>query len=249
MRAQGWRSDPGFQESHALRSLPGRRHGLLGPCLCALACLVPGLAPAQDGVFDLQGFGWKTGGFASASAGDTLNVVATSANLDARFGVDTRLAEVTLWVTDLVHTGRVDRFGGWQLHWFSGGTFALWVDTRRNHDFGANPPNSTVPTTFEDGALLLGGEVGDFLLGFQPQTGHGVFEALLLFTSGSALDVLFQLPSTLFTLVGEVAAPPAASGSVPSGYDVQVQGGVLGVRLEAVESRSWTAVKNLYRAR
>jgi hypothetical protein len=47
---------------------------------------------------------------------------------------------------------------------YSGGTIEIYEDLSPDHDYGTNPPNATVPSTFNDGTLILKGDFTSFVV-------------------------------------------------------------------------------------
>lgn len=214
------------------------------PTACAL--LIGGSAMAQNALIDFQGYAWETGGFPASVADDVLSIVGVVDSLDARFGVNLAVDEVTLHVTGLVSAGQVDIGGGILSISYSGGTIDLYRDPARDHDYGIDPPNLTAPPSFTNGALFLGGTFSSFFLYFDPGSGSGAYEGNCLFTSGSGLTTLNQLNASAYTFGGTLDAN-ASGGSVPQGYDLQVDGIVEVEVIVGVEPRTWGSVKEMYR--
>lgn len=210
------------------------------------AFLATGTAMAQNATIDYQGYAWETGGFPPSNVDDVLNIVGVVDALDARFGINLLVDEVTLWVTNLVSTGQVDIGGGALSIAYTGGDIQLWQDPSRNRDYGTNPPNLTAPPTFVDGTLFLGGTLSDFYLFFDPSTGSGVYEANIDFTAGTGLTTLNQINANGYTF-GGVLSNTASGGNVPQGYDLQVDGLIEVEVIVGVEETGWGAVKQLFR--
>lgn len=214
------------------------------PAACVL--LIAGSALAQNALIDYQGYAWETGGFPESVAGDVLSIVGVVDSLDARFGVNLAVDEVTLHVTGLVSAGQVDIGGGVLSISYSGGTIDLYRDPTRDHDYGIDPPNGTAPPTFTNGSLLLGGTFSNFFLYFDPSSGSGAYEGNCTFTAGSGLATLNQLNANGYTFGGTLDSN-ASGGNVPQGYDLQVDGVVEVEVIVGVESRTWGSVKEMYR--
>ncbi|MFQ5601066.1 MAG: hypothetical protein ACE5G2_11005, partial [Candidatus Krumholzibacteriia bacterium] len=153
--------------------------------------------------------------------------------------------EVTIWVTDLVSTGQVDIGFGFLSISYTGGIIEVWQDPSKDHDFGISPPNATVPSTFTNGSLFLGGVFNSFVLFFDTNTGSGAYEGSIAFTSGSGLTTVQGIQGDGFTF-GGVLDSTASGGAVPQGYDLQVDGVIEVVVEVAVEETTWGKVKSLY---
>jgi hypothetical protein len=75
---------------------------------------------------------------------------------------------------------------------YTGGIFELWEGSPRNSSFAPFPENAIVPSTFQDGTLLLAGQFTSFYV----QTNNftlaqsGNMEGNILWTSGSLLPLL-----------------------------------------------------------
>ena len=67
-----------------------------------------------------------------------LSVVGVVDALDASFGVNLLVDEVTVYATGLVSTGQIDLGGGVLSVSYTGGTLELWRDPSRDHDYGAS---------------------------------------------------------------------------------------------------------------
>jgi hypothetical protein len=213
--------------------------------IVALLGIAP-IAHAGTNIIDYQGYAWETGGFLPSNPGDILNFVGVTDNVDAIFGVDLNTEELTIWVTDLVSTGQVAVGGGAYATNYVGGTIQVWADPAMNHDYGTFPPNGTAPSTFVDGTLLLGGTFDYFFLGYDSSTGSGAYEGSVTWTAGSALSTIMGIQNDGFTF-GGVLNDAAASGSVPDGYDLQVDGVIEVNVVIAVKEKTWSGVKGLYR--
>ncbi len=212
----------------------------------AAMLLLAGSAAAQNALIDYQGYSYETGGFPVSNPGDVLSIVGVVDNLDARFGVNLAVDEVTLYVTNLVSTGQVDQGGGVLSIAYGGGSIDLYRDPSRDHDYGISPPNATAPSTFTNGALFLGGTLNSFFMFYDSATGSGAYEGNASFTAGSGLVTLNQLNAAGYTFGGTLGSA-ASGGNVPAGYDLQVDGVIEVEVIVGVEQKSWGAVKDLYR--
>lgn len=212
----------------------------------ALALTLASGAFAQNALIDYQGYSWETGTFPPSNPSDNLSVVGVVDALDARFGINLLLDEVTLYVSGLTSTGQVDIGGGVLAISYVGGTIALYQDPSKDHDYGVNPPNGTVPSTFTNGSLFLGGTFSRFFLYFDPSTGSGAYEGDVSFTSGSGLTTLNQLNADGYTF-GGVLDSNASGGNVVQGYDLQIDGTIEVEVQIGVEQKTWSTIKDMYR--
>jgi hypothetical protein len=123
---------------------------------------------------------------------------------------------------------------------YAGGLFTIYVDwLPSNHDYGINPPNATVPWTFNDGiSTYLDGYFTGFTLTFNTTSQSGSFSGTLNFTGGDVYPLLTATDG--WTFGANVA------GFSPTGYDLQMNGDVY-LQVVAVEEQSWGGIKSLYR--
>lgn len=123
------------------------------------------------------------------------------------------------------------------------GVFELYEGTPRDADFGVNPPNGTVPSTFTDGTLLLSGTMNNFYTqtsdfsGFQ--TGNS--EGSITWTGGTLLNYVAGCPS-LFT-----GGLSWAEGVKPEGYLFRHDGKVDHNCPTPSRTGTWGRLKTLYR--
>lgn len=85
----------------------------------------------------------------------------------------------------------IPAFTFWTTHYI-GGIFELYEGTPRNSSFAPNPENAIVPSTFEDGILLLSGNFTSFYVQTNnfSQSQSGNMEGNILWTGGSLLPLL-----------------------------------------------------------
>ena len=197
-----------------------------------------GQAPAIDYV----GYGWEDGGFPPSNPGDVMYYVAVGQSADAIFGVDLGTEELTVYIYDLVSTGEVPVGGGTNMISYVGGFMEIYRDGAMNADFGINPPNATVASTFTDGNLFFKGEFVDFTA-FIGATGGGSFEGTLNGIGGSMIDDVCT--GCAYTWGGEFTS--GAGAQVIEGYDLQMDGVFEIEAAVPVEESSWGSLKALYR--
>ena len=174
-------------------------------------------------VLDFQGYAWEQGGFPPSAPGDTLAIPCVVTDLSDILQIDVQAEEVTGWIGGLVSTGSIHLGNGITSTRYNGGDVRFFRDVSTGHVFAPNPPNALVPGSFVDGDLCLGGTLQSFDLFFDTNTGSGAFEARVLFDTGACLDALDALRAEGFTF-GGVLSRAAAAGTVPAGYDLQVDG-------------------------
>jgi hypothetical protein len=211
------------------------------------ALLVAGNARADVALIDYLGYSYETGGFPPSAPGDVLMIVGVVDSLDSRFGINLLTHEVTLVASGLVSGGQVDVGGGVLSIAYTGGGLDLYDDPSMDHDYGVNPPNGTVPSTFSNGTLFLGGTFDNFFLFYDLATGTGAYEGYLSFTAGTGLAALSQINSPGYTFGGLLSRTAAPGTNIPAGYDLQVDGVLQVGPFIAVKPMSWGAVKEMYR--
>lgn len=210
--------------------------------IAALLSLVTFGALAEAAEVDYVGYAWETGGLAPSQPGDEFSLASVVTQIDPLFEVDLGAVEATLFISGLVSTGEsTNPSTGMTSISYTGGSLALYADASGNHDWGTNPANATVPSTFTDGSLVFAGDFTSFTLIVQP-SGNGVFEGYLDGTGGSALAG--PCSGCTYTFAGTFAAPTGAQ--IPAGYDLQIDGLLAVESTVAVENMNWGSIKSLY---
>lgn len=110
--------------------------------------------------------------------------------------------------------------------------------------YGTNPPNATVPSTFTDGLLALGGDIDEFALFYDYANAQGGFSGKMTQDEGAFLPYLPPAQRGGWTL-GALAGRPNLT--VPTGYDNQVSGSCYVPDPVSVSHKTWGAIKALYR--
>jgi hypothetical protein len=200
-----------------------------------------GAAVAQEQqILHVSGHSWEDGGFPPSNVGDNLNVVGILNEIEEPLIWDTANYSYTLWIRDLVSLGQSVAGTTTIATYSSGGLFTIYVDfLPSNHDYGVNPPNATVPSTFTDGiSMYLDGFFNDFTLTLNQATSSGSFVGNLTFTGGDVFPLLSSGDGFLF-------GADIANVS-PDGYDLQMNGDV-SLQIIAVEEETWGGIKSLYR--
>jgi hypothetical protein len=173
-------------------------------------------------------------------------MVALVDNIDPIFGVNIFTDELSVYANNLVSTGQVNFGGGFFGISYTGGNLELWQDPTPDADFGTNPPNATVPSTFTNGTLFLSGLFQSFFMFFDTNFGVGSYEGFVTFNGGTALGTVNGLQVDGFTYGGTLDSA-ASVGHVPAGYDLQVDGVIEALIVVAVQEKSWSRIKGLYR--
>jgi hypothetical protein len=214
--------------------------GLFLFALCALS--LSAVAPARAAEVDYVGYAWETGGLASSQPGDQLAIATVVTQIDALFGVDLSSQEGTLYIDGLTSLGStLDEPTGATVISYSGGTITVHADGVRNSDWGVNPANATVPSTFTDGSLIFSGVFTSFTVRMLA-SGLGIFEGQIDGTGGSALGG--PCANCAYTFSGTFSEPTGAN--IPLGYDVQCDGILTVESAIATETINWGSLKQLY---
>lgn len=192
--------------------------------LVVLLALLAPFAPALGTSIDYQGYAYETGGFPPSVAGDTLRIPIVVTTVTADLGFDLTAEELTGWVTELVSTGAQDLGGGVQRIEYSAGRIEIYRDPARDHDFGTSPPNATVPASFTNGAPCLAGSLTDFVLFLDGATSTGAYQGNVVFDAGQCLALLHATRAEGFTFGGVIGRAAPGGNSIPSGYDLSVDG-------------------------
>jgi hypothetical protein len=124
---------------------------------------------------------------------------------------------------------------------YTGGKFELWTDPTANSIFLPDPPNTLVPSWFQDGKLFASRTVlfPNYIMIYPPTTtGAGWFEAWI-----DPYDVeLWPFTHGFMWLRGTL------SHSTVAGYDLDWEGTLrAGCDLTAVEASTWGQIKSQYR--
>lgn len=219
---------------------------ILRPNLWSLAALLVACAalPAfgQAPTIDYLGYAWESGGFPPSNPGDVLISVGVADAVDAPFGVDLGVEELTFHLYDLVSTGEIPLGGGMVMVSYTGGMLDVWRDGAQNADFGVNPPNATAPGSFTDGSLFFRGAFTDFTI-FLAADGSGAFEGSLDGIGGDILGAVCT--NCAYTWGGNFTSGSGAQ--ILEGYDLQMDGELQIEDSVANENATWSDVKALFR--
>ncbi len=140
-----------------------------------------------------------------------------------------------------------DTVSGMIIWSFSGGTVDIYEDAivgGTSRDYGINPPNATAPSTFEDGTLVLGGDINSMVLVWNSLSGEGSLEGTMDLNRGTQLVNIPMNQRTGWTL----AALRDVGGSIPTpeGYFWQIDGYLEISDPIPVERKSWGELKHQY---
>ncbi|MEZ5063971.1 MAG: hypothetical protein R3B81_04510 [bacterium] len=206
--------------------------------LTLLALASPAFAQTEQ-ILHVSGHSWEDGGFPPSNVGDKLSAVGVLNAIEEPLVWDTANYAYNYYIRDLVSLGEAV-FGTTRVADYSGGLFTVYVDwLPSNADYGVNPPNATVPSTFTDGiSTYVDGFFTEFTMTFNAATASGSFVGNLTFTGG---DVFALLSSTDGWTFGANIANVS-----PDGYDLQMNGDVY-LEIVSVDEQTWGGIKGLYR--
>lgn len=205
-----------------------------------LAAVLSVPAFAQVASIDYIGFGYETGGIFPSDPGDELVIAAIADWVDAEFGVDLGIDELTFHVYGLTSAGQIDA-GGTTVVNYVGGYLEIYQDSSKNADWGVNPPNATSPGTFTDGSLFFQGSFNDFTLFFTPD-GNGAFEGSLDASGGTMIDG--SCADCVYSWGGSFTRD--AGAQIPGGYHLQIDGVFQIDSAVSSETSNWGSVKALF---
>lgn len=202
---------------------------------------------AQTLLFDYVGFDYQTpNNVPFGDPGTSYTGIGTVPFLFAPLTSDTNNNEYTYVMSGLAPVGPPQVFGQFKIINYTAGTITLYEDSKLGGtaaDFGVNPPNPTVPTTFTDGTPILVGALTNFQFVLDTASGTGSFEAVFTVTGGSQLGNFPLNQRKGWTFSGATVN----ALNIPQGYAHQVDGQTF---LDApVSSRktSWGRLKAGYR--
>jgi hypothetical protein len=130
---------------------------------------------------------------------------------------------------------------------YAPGRFRIFEDSKVSGtaaDYGVNPPNVTAPSTFTDGALILGGVVSEFILQLDTTNNNGAFSGNITFDEGSQQGSIPPAQLNGWSFAGLTSG---SGTGTPQGYSHQVDGLIRVPGVTPVYGTSWGKVKNLYR--
>lgn len=122
--------------------------------------------------------------------------------------------------------------------------YRIYEDAASNGNYGVNPPSGTAPSTFTDGSLFLGADIGNLSLVYDYSTSQGNFDGQATLDEGSALWVIAPSRRSGWVLGGHAGQP---NGSIPAGYVNQVSGEIQIPSVVPTAHKSWGQLKALYR--
>lgn len=206
--------------------------------------LLASAAQAQvtcDGAFalvDYVGFGWETGGILPSNANDELKFTAVATQIDALFGVDLQVEEVTIYVDGLLSAGQFNMGTSWLIG-YSGGHIEVYSDVSQDADWGVFPPNGQLGT-FTNGTLLFEGDFTSFTVQMDLGGNAGAFEGIIDGVGGTVANACTDCAYTFGGIFGDQIA------QVPDGYDLQIDGGLEVCETVPNDAQSFGSIKALF---
>lgn len=210
--------------------------------LSTLALIVPVSGGAQDDPvqFEIYGYSYFT---PPEEVGTVVTVVG---QLEAPVGfsypipVDFANNEYTFYIQTTITDVQAGPFT--TTYTYADADFFIYEDPSKNADYGINPPNSTSPSTFLDGVLILQGTLSnitrlDYNAGFPEPT----VVADCTFTGGSLYDQLFQANN--WTFHGGLSS---TSMGIPEGYQRDWATKIVFSGPLPSRSSTWGGIKALY---
>jgi hypothetical protein len=221
---------------------------LLLTLLTGLLLMAPAAAHAQSLLFDWVGYDFEspnpnTSIFGEAGSGYT--AVGFVNGLFAPLAADTVTNQYTFVLTGLTPDNR-QTSGTFVIVDYSVGTMNIYEDNKVSGtlaDYGVAPPNATSPSSFNDGALFLQGQVVNFQYILNTATGSGSFSAYYTVTGGAQYNNFSVSQRTGWTFAGTTGN----AVNIPAGYQHQVVGQNLIEQVVSTHSSSWGRLKASYR--
>lgn len=213
--------------------------------LFVLGALVPATTAQGIEISDYIGYAWESGGYPPTGSGETLQFVGVADWMDPIAGVDLATEEVTYYVYGLTSTavGVDDPVSGYTTYYYSGGMLEVYRDAAKNADYGINPPNGTVPSTFTDGTLLLKGSFTSFAITVNP-FGGGSFGGP---ADGISGELITSCSGCIYTWGGSYSSDVGAQ--ILEGYDLQLDGVLEIDSAVPTKDASWGTIKSQYGSR
>ena len=221
----------------------------------SLALLASPVFAVEGMVFDWgpDCYGWEADynlATHMSTAGSDLTIVGTiDVWYDPFLGVvDQATNEYTIILKDLVSLGSYESYG-YVFTDYSGGTFEIYEDAAKNADFGINPANGTVPSTFVDGTLILSGPLAVFnVWGTTGPGGYAASYTAEFEFTGPGAGPFYSLVEGCYGITGNNWSDDPGLG-IPTGYNFIVDGffSVDDCRIIDTEETNWGGVKQLFR--
>lgn len=214
---------------------------------CALFAVVPA-ARAQSLLFDYVGFDYEFPNPNPAVFGEPGSGYVGLGTVPVLFGplvTNTAVNEYT-YVMQGFTPSSVTPIGSFEIINYNAGTITLYEDPISGGtaaDYGVDPPNATVPSSFTDGTPILVGTLTNFQFVLDTSNGTGSFEAVFTITGGSQLGNFPLNQRTGWTFSGSTGN----ALNIPHGYAHQCDGQTFLNSPSAVRKVSWGHLKAGYR--
>ena len=215
----------------------------------AAAMMLPAHARADQFLADFRGYDYEdpnnTPGFGNVGDGYNSLGFVTQVN-PALLTADFSNNEYTYQFKDLTAVA-TDSAPPYLFVFYTNGRFRIYEDSKTSGtagDYGVNPPNATAPPTFTDGALMLGGEVSNFVLTLDLTNNNGSFNGDITFDEGTQQGTIPPAQLNGWTFAGLTSG---GGTGTPTGYSHQVDGEIRVPGATPVYGTSWGRVKNRYR--
>jgi len=200
--------------------------------LVALMVAIPATSSAQGEVlFSLTGLDYETGLNGGADptpavylqTGDFYEAIGLVSTFGDRLAVwtDPSVNQYSFFLSGLQVTTRTFFAGVLSCTFDNDARIRLYSDPVAGGtpaDYGVNPRNATVPSSFTDGLVILGGRVDASSLIFNQNSNQGSFEGTVTWDEGTLLDFIQPAWRSGWTLALGLDA-----GTTP-GYDNEIQG-------------------------
>ena len=229
-----------------------KRAALLPLCIGASLLVFAGTAVADELLFAYTGFDYQNPNFSSTSLdlGEGYNVLGfvTSAGPLLTPYVDFSTYEYTFYLRNTSVIARFFAFPNLTVQFANGARASYYRDAfppgGTAATYGTNPPNATAPSTFIDGTERITGHVDNLVLVYNFSTNQGSYAGNMTLDGGADLIYIPSSQYAGWTLGGLLGQP---NPSIPAGYDHQVDGQCNIPSATPTVSRTWGAIKALYR--
>jgi hypothetical protein len=136
-------------------------------------------------------------------------------------------------------------YPGFKTITFAGGEFNVYCDSLAGGtaaDYGVNPPNATVPSTFQDGECVIGGDLSQMEIFWDLSTGEADLSGMVNLTRGTQLANIPPSQRSGWTLAGLRGNTPG----MPMGYSWQIDGSLYISEPTPTQKSSWGKLKQQY---
>lgn len=209
--------------------------------LVAMSALAVPALGQQVAQIHYLGFAWEDGGLPPSDWGDELFFAGLATAADPIYDVDLVANELTFYMYGLESIGQVDLGDGTLLIEYLGGWLDIYRDPQKNAEWGINPPNATLPSTFTDGSLFFRGPFIDLTVVLYTD-GTGEYVGNLNGLEGEILEM--ACTGCVFTFGGTFRRD--AGAQIPEGFDLQVVGTLEVDEAVSTQNSSWSSVKALF---